>query len=218
MGNRMVNEFRMSRVNENLQVGDQRLFTAAGSNTIFKDNQFVGLKNVDQLDFGSGQAHPDFVTGPYASPGGANVTTTQFSELLTFTPTKHTLKFGGGASKNGGVNVVGTNYFGLYTFAGNTAFDAANPSTYPNRFSILLGELFRPMKDWRVNYFVSDKWQVASKVTLSLGVRYDYQHEIPQTKNAYAPRLGLAFAPNNKTLVRAGFGKFFQYQSTAIPA
>jgi hypothetical protein len=34
------------------------------------------------------------------------------------------VKFGGGASKNGGVNIVGTNYFGLYTFAGNTAFDA----------------------------------------------------------------------------------------------
>ena len=52
MGNRMVNEFRMHRVNENLQVGDQRMFDNVGSNTIFKDNQFLGLKG-DQLDFGS---------------------------------------------------------------------------------------------------------------------------------------------------------------------
>jgi hypothetical protein len=218
MGNRMVNEFRMSRVNENLQIGDQRMFDTAGSNTIFTDNQFVGLGTVDQLDFGSGQSHPDFLTGPYASPGGANVTTTQFSELLTFTPTKHTVKFGGGASKNGGVNIVGNNYVGLFTFAGNAAFDPAIPSTYPNRFSVQLGEMFRPMKDWRMNYFVSDKWQATSKLTLSLGVRYDYQNEIPKTKDAFAPRVGLAFAPNSKTLFRAGFGKFFQYQSTAIPA
>jgi len=162
--------------------------------------------------------HPDYLTGPYASPGGANVTTTLFTEQLTFTPAKHTLKFGVGGSKNGGVNVVGTNYIGLFTFAGNAAFDPANASTYPNRFSIQLGELFRPMHDWRMNYYVSDKWQTTRMLTLTLGVRYDYQHEVPQTKNAYAPRLGMALAPTDKLLIRAGAGKFYQYQSTAIPA
>src|SRR5204863_4163921 len=121
-------------------------------------------------------------------------------------------------SKNGGGNIVGTSYVGLFTFAGNTAFDPANPSTYPNRFSIQLGELFRPMKDWRTNYYVSDKWQATRMLTLSLGVRYDYQHEVPLTKNAYSPRLGVALAPNERTLIRAGAGKFYQYQSTAIPA
>ena len=80
MGNRMVNEFRMHRVNENLQIGDQRMFDTAGSTTIFKDNEFLGLKGGDQFDFGSGQQHPDYLTGPYASPGGANVTTTLFTD------------------------------------------------------------------------------------------------------------------------------------------
>ena len=218
MGNRLVNEFRMHRVNENLQVGDQRMFDTAGSNTIFKDNQFLGLKGTDQFDFGAGQMHPDYVTGPYASPGGANVTTTLFTEQLTFTPTRHTVKIGGGGSKNGGVNVVGTNFVGLFTFPTNAAFDPANPSTYPNRFSIQLGEMFRPMKDWRYDYFVSDKWQATRMLTLTLGVRYDYQHEIPLTKNAYSPRLGMALAPTDRLLIRAGAGKFYQYQSTAIPA
>src|SRR5262245_16317187 len=217
MGNRLVNEFRAHRVNENLQVGDQRMFDNVGSNTIFKDNQFLGLKG-DQLDFGNAQSHPDYMTGPYNSPGGANVTTTLFTEQLTFTPTKHTLKLGIGASKNGGVNIVGTNYIGLFSFAGNAAFDPANPSTYPNRFAMQLGEMFRPMKDWRMNYYVSDKWQATRMLTLSLGVRYDYQHEVPLTKNAYSPRLGIALAPNERTLIRAGAGKFYQYQSTAIPA
>ncbi len=217
MGNRFVNEFRAHRVNENLQVGDQRMFDNVGSNTIFKDNQFLGLKG-DQFDFGQAQAHPDYMTGPYNSPGGANVTTTLFTEQLTFTPTKHTVKFGVGASKNGGVNVVGTNYIGLFSFAGNAAFDPANPSTYPNRFSIQLGELFRPMHDWRMNYYVSDKWQATRMLTLTLGVRYDYQDQVSRTKNAYAPRLGMAFAPSEKLLIRAGAGKFYQYQSTAIPA
>ena len=55
-------------------------------------------------------------------------------------------------------------------------------------------------------------------MTLSLGVRYDYQHQVPQTKDGIAPRLGMAFSPNERTLIRAGAGKFYQYQSTAIPA
>ena len=137
---------------------------------------------------------------------------------MTFTPTRHTLKFGVGGSHNGGTNVVGTNYIGLFTFPTNAAFNPANPSTYPNRFSIQLGELFRPMKDWRTDAFVSDKWQAARMLTLTLGVRYDYQHEIPQTKNAFSPRLGMALAPTDRLLIRAGAGKFYQYQSTAIPA
>src|SRR4030095_12326705 len=74
------------------------------------------------------------------------------------------------------------------------------------------------MKDWRMNYYVSDKWQATRMLTLTLGIRYDYQDEVPQTKNAYAPRLGMALAPSDKLLIRAGAGKFYQYQSTAIPA
>ena len=55
-------------------------------------------------------------------------------------------------------------------------------------------------------------------LTLSLGVRYDYQDQVQLSKKAYSPRLGVAFAPNERTLFRAGAGKFYQYQSTAIPA
>jgi hypothetical protein len=74
------------------------------------------------------------------------------------------------------------------------------------------------MHDWRMNYYVSDKWQATRMLTLTLGVRYDYQDQVPLTKNAYAPRLGMALAPTDKLLIRAGAGKFYQYQSTAIPA
>jgi Carboxypeptidase regulatory-like domain/TonB dependent receptor-like, beta-barrel len=217
MGNRMVNELRLSNVREDLMVGDRALFEGVSGYRIFDvtSHEFVGLKG-DQLDFGSGQMHPDYLTGPHASPSGASVHTINFSDQLTYTPGSHTLKLGFATSKNGGTNIIGANYFGLYAFNGNRPFDPADASTYPIRFQIRLGELFFQMPDWRYNLFVADKWQVAPKLTLNLGVRYDYQHEIPQTKDAFAPRLGVAYAPSEKTLIRGGVGKFYEYQATAL--
>jgi hypothetical protein len=218
MGNRMVNEMRVFRVTENLHVGDQSLFDTGGGKVwdLAGGGELIGLGGRDQLDFGSGQLHPDYQAGPHESPSGASVTTTGFSDQFTFTPQNHTLKFGLGVSKNGGTNVVGANYFGLFEFAGNRPFDPAQLATYPNRFRMRLGDLFYEMKDWRTNLFVADKWQATGKLTVNVGVRYDYQHLIPQTKDAFAPRVGVAYAPNDKTLIRAGIGKFYEYQATAV--
>jgi outer membrane receptor protein involved in Fe transport len=220
IGNRMVNEARVFRVSEKLHVGDQALFDTGGDKvweiTGVGEGELIGLGGRDQLDFGSGQLHPDYQAGPHESPSGASVVTTGFSDQFTYTPQNHTLKFGFGASKNGGTNVVGANYFGLFEFAGNRPFDAANLATWPNRFRMRLGELFYGMDDWRTNFFVADKWQATSKLTLNLGVRYDYQHMIPNTKDAFAPRVGVAYAPDEKTLIRAGAGKFYEYQATAV--
>jgi hypothetical protein len=220
IGNRMVNEARVFRVSEKLHVGDQALFDTGGDKvweiTGVGEGELIGLGGREQLDFGSGQLHPDYQAGPHESPSGASVVTTGFSDQFTFTPANHTLKFGFGASKNGGTNVVGANYFGLFEFPGNRPFDAANLATYPNRFRIRLGNLFYGMDDWRTNFFVADKWQATGKLSLNLGVRYDYQHMVPNTKDAFAPRVGIAYAPDDKTVIRAGVGKFYEYQATAV--
>jgi hypothetical protein len=220
MGNSMVNEARVFRVSEKLHVGDQSLFDTGGDKvweiTGHGAGDLIGLGGRDQLDFGSGQLHPDYQAGPHESPSGASVVTTGFSDQFTFTPRNHTLKFGFGASKNGGTNVVGANYFGLFEFASNRPFDPVNLGTWPNRFRMRLGDLFYEMNDWRTNFFVADKWQATGKLSLNLGVRYDYQHMVPNTKDAFAPRVGIAYAPDDKTVIRAGVGKFYEYQATAV--
>ena len=35
-------------------------------------------------------------------------------------------------------------------------------------------------------------------LTLNLGLRYDYQDMTPETKNAFAPRLGFAYDPTGE--------------------
>ena len=62
-------------------------------------------------------------------------------------------------------------------------------------------------------FFGQDEWKATRKLTLTLGLRYDFetypsifvQH---QDLNNFQPRVGLAYAVSPRTAVRAGFGIF----------
>jgi hypothetical protein len=74
--------------------------------------------------------------------------------------------------------------------------------------------------------YIQDDWKLMKRLTINLGVRYDYEQlpspkiansAIPQTgkfpsdKNNFAPRVGLAYDVfgDGKTLVHAGFGLYY---------
>jgi len=218
ISNRMVNEVKVGTVKENLWIGDRGVFNEKFNDIPFdiETRKWTGLKGRDPLDYGSAQQHPDYRAGPRVEMSGNALTANVFSEQLSYTPSNHTFKFGIGASQNNGTSVVATNQIGTFEFLSNLPFDQANAFTYPIRFRIRLGEMFIPINTWRANVYASDKWQVMRKLTLNLGVRYDYDRNTPNTKNGFAPRLGLVYAPNSKTAFRAGFGRFYEYPPTSI--
>ena len=82
------------------------------------------------------------------------------------------------------------------------------------------------MKTTDLNYFLQDDWRVSPRLTLNLGVRYEYQRNpqpinvnaiLPQTrncvndKNNIGPRVGFAFDMNGdgKTSIRGGWGIYY---------
>jgi TonB dependent receptor len=70
-------------------------------------------------------------------------------------------------------------------------------------------------------FFVQDEWKATSNLTLTLGVRYDFETypEVIVTNgdmNNFQPRVGLAYSFSPRTVVRAGFGIFNDRQFTSI--
>jgi hypothetical protein len=217
IGNRATNEFRVTHVREDILQG-QRSF--------FDDNlNFVELAGRDQFDLGAANLHTDLRAGPNDRWGAARGRTTTIDEAFTFVKSgwrgDHTFK--AGVTRQWADNspqIVGRPVNGAFEFQHNLPFDATNPFTYPSRFQIRLGQVYFNFGDKRTNGYLQDKWQVSRNVTLNLGVRYDYQSYTPNTKDAFAPRLGIAYDPtgSGRTVIRGGVGKFYEYHLAGVPS
>jgi hypothetical protein len=93
---------------------------------------------------------------------------------------------------------------------------------YEASFTDIKG-FYRTIPQDTFGIWMQDDWKVAQRLTLNLGVRYDYQNHVgqelnlppflpgPKTsdRNNVAPRLGAAYTINDRTVVRGGYGIFF---------
>ncbi|MGH9217652.1 MAG: TonB-dependent receptor [Vicinamibacterales bacterium] len=56
--------------------------------------------------------------------------------------------------------------------------------------------------------FAQDDWRLGDKLTVNLGLRWDYDSEF-EARNNFAPRVGLSWSVTSKTVVRANFGIYY---------
>src|SRR5215470_11089779 len=61
-------------------------------------------------------------------------------------------------------------------------------------------------------FFLQDQWRATSKLTLNYGLRYDFEsglsNQMDVSYKGFQPRIGLAYSPDRKTVIRAGGGLF----------
>src|SRR5712692_151811 len=61
--------------------------------------------------------------------------------------------------------------------------------------------------------FVQDQWKITHKLTFNYGVRWDFEagltKQIKHDLNNFAPRIGFAYSPNRRTVIRVGGGIFY---------
>ncbi len=87
----------------------------------------------------------------------------------------HDVKTGFEINRSRGPRTINITFNGAYTFLRAVTFNPNDASTYPEVFTISVGEeaLHRDLDLYAA--FIEDQWRVRPNVTLSLGLRYDVQ-------------------------------------------
>jgi hypothetical protein len=76
------------------------------------------------------------------------------------------------------------------------------------QFSIVTGDPTLSASQIDAGAFIGDDWKAGQALTVSLGFRYEAQTNI-HDRHDVAPRVGIAWALRPKTVIRAGFGMFY---------
>ena len=86
-----------------------------------------------------------------------------------------------------------------------TTFNEAYLPSEASNFNVRLNHSY-------YGFFAQDQWRLTRKLTLNYGLRYDFETGLgffidPDYRD-FQPRVGLAYSPDSKTVIRAGYGIF----------
>lgn len=107
-------------------------------------------------------------------------------------------------------------FWGAPIGAGPFNPNAASPSlptTWQNAFQpSLIGDFSFNLNHSYFGFFAQDQWHLTPKLTVNYGLRYDLETGlgffIDPYRKEFQPRVGLAYSPDSKTVIRAGYGLF----------
>jgi hypothetical protein len=181
----------------------------------------------------------------------------QIVDMITMVKGKHTLKFGfdynhvsnvadnlrfyAGAYSYSNINDFIIDYLNWQTPGGLKV--GANPvvcssttrtagKCYTSNYQQAFGNTAFSLSTNFYNFFIQDDWRVTPKLTLNLGLRYEYEQfprpflanpAVPQTgqmpadKNNFGPRIGFALdiTGNGKNSLRGGYGIYYGVLGTS---
>jgi len=131
-------------------------------------------------------------------------------EGFNLTSGKHQLSFGANAHAVRMDARLANRFAGIFLFPTLQDFLRASPDVFIQAF----GDPRTRLTTIPLGFWLQDRWQVRTGLTLEAGLRYDRQQMpagIPVSNRNVSPRLGMAWHPNGNAafVVRAGYGLFF---------
>jgi outer membrane receptor protein involved in Fe transport len=165
------------------------------------------------------------------SPRETTIKRFQIIDNVSYLRGRNNMKFGLDFNFDHIFNFFPGLFNGSYTFPSYAAFAANTPSAYTQNFAGAgtTGGTTKPnLAEYA--FYAQDDLRLTPKLTFNLGVRYDYEGlkcppvqntdplllsngidtaRCPKDKNNFAPRFGFSYAPDEKTVVRGGFGIYY---------
>jgi len=170
----------------------------------------------------------------------------QFADTVTWTHGNHSFKFGGDYLHTNDSSQNLRFQFGAFTYTsfGNYLSDVISPNNCTisqtggkppltnqpcySTFQQAFGPLGFQFNTNEVGFFGQDDWKIRPRLTLNLGLRWDYEMlpsafsnlvnpaipqtgQLPDDKNNFGPRVGFAYdlRGDGKQVLRGGYGIFF---------
>lgn len=159
----------------------------------------------------------------------------QINDHVTYVRNRHTLNFGFDFNRTHVADVFPGNFDGTFAFT-DTGSSSGTGNTPGENFALgrylfftqATGNPTFPFTFPYYGFYAQDKFQVSKNLTLDFGVREDFQvfpqprantttgdplvarltGQFPNQYSRFAPRVGFAYQPFSKTVVRGGFGMF----------
>jgi len=175
-------------------------FQAATRHAVSRTNQTAGpeIDIAGVVDFGR----------PYW--GNLERRENQYEGEYTYTRSHgtHVWKFGGSVNRAALRADSPDGFGGTYLFGSLRNFLAGAPDQFRQAF----GNSRVDFSATSFGGFAQDHWSINTHLAIDLGLRYDFQ-DLPavfnEDTNNFSPRIGLAWSPLSKLVLRAGFGMFF---------
>ena len=219
----------VSAVTTNIAVSETHIFSPTLLN-----NFLAGIQEYITAFNQSGTLPTISIGGITISPGGRGVygrepKDIQYGDTVTWIKGHHTIK--GGANVwnvyepfHGFLSAPSVAFSSIATLSANQVTSASISATFPNNNTKMI----------QVGSFITDTWQARPNLAISAGLRWDW-NQVPHdftpssvwstTTNAlttpgspyfrsyyknFAPRVGIAYSPNQKIVVRAGYGMYIE--------
>jgi outer membrane receptor protein involved in Fe transport len=153
-----------------------------------------------------------FIGGPSSVDLTNRESTFDVQDIYTYTPGRHTFRFGGGYRFRRINAVDATNFVGTYFYQGLQDYIEHRPV----EFRVFQGDPASTVSEHQLQGFIEDEIKVTRWLNVTPGVRYDWQSSLSDSNN-FGGRLSFAMAPGtNKMVIRGGAGIFYERLQSSV--